>query len=153
MCSVSEDFDTRAGAYAVIISEGSILLSHWQDHGYSGWTLPGGGLELREDAPTAVVREVREETGYNVEPEELLGVDSHFIPAEDRFPGENRRLLHALRIIYRAGIVSGALAHEQGGSTDQAAWVPLDEVPQLKATSLVQVGLKLMTIRMPACFE
>ncbi|GAA3294831.1 NUDIX hydrolase [Arthrobacter citreus] len=140
---MAEDFDVRIGAYAVVIRDGSILLSHWNDHGYSGWTLPGGGLEAREDAPAAVVREVREETGFGVETQELLGVDSIFIPPERRFPGDNRRLLHALRIIYRARVTSGTLTHELGGSTDQAAWVPLDRVSELGATPLVQVGLKL----------
>ena len=143
MRRVAEDFDVRVGAYAVIIQDGSILLSHWNDHGYSGWTLPGGGLELKEDAPAAVVREVREETGYGVETQELLGVDSIFIPPERRFPGEKPRLLHALRIIYRARVTSGTLTHELAGSTDEAAWVALDQVSGLGATPLVQVGLKL----------
>ena len=149
---MAEDFDVRIGAYAVIIRDGSILLSHWNDHGYSSWTLPGGGLELREDAPAAVVREVREETGFTVETEELLGVDSIFIPPEHRFPGENRRLLHALRIIYRARVTSGVLTHELGGSTDRAAWVALDRVADLGPTPLVQVGLK-MAIRNAARSE
>ncbi|MCC3268103.1 NUDIX hydrolase [Arthrobacter gengyunqii] len=144
---MAEGFDTRVGAYAVVIRDGSVLLSHWHDHGYSGWTLPGGGLELREDAPAAVVREVREETGYFVEAEELLGVDSIFIEPEHRFPGEHRRLLHALRIIYRARVLSGTLTHELDGSTDEAAWVPLEQVPELGATPLVQVGLKMAAIR------
>lgn len=144
---MAEGFDTRVGAYAVIIRDGNILLSHWNDHGYSSWTLPGGGLELREDAPAAVVREVREETGYSVAAEELLGVDSIFIEPEHRFPGENRRLLHALRIIYRARVISGTLTHELDGSTDEAAWVPLDRVPELGPTPLVQVGLKMAAIR------
>lgn len=146
------DFDTRVGAYAVIIRDGSILLSHWRDHGHSSWTLPGGGLEMREDAPAAVIREVREETGYTVELEELLGVDSIFIPPEHRFPGEDPRLLHALRIIYRARVTSGVLTHEVGGSTDQAAWVPLEQVAELGEAALVQVGLE-MAIRTPACSE
>ncbi|MFJ7750447.1 NUDIX hydrolase [Arthrobacter sp. NPDC097144] len=146
------DFDTRVGAYAVIIRDGSILLSHWRDHGHSSWTLPGGGLEMREDAPAAVIREVREETGYTVELEELLGVDSIFIPPEHRFPGEDPRLLHALGIIYRARVTSGVLTHEVGGSTDQAAWVPLEQVAELGEAALVQVGLEI-AIRTPACSE
>ncbi|GAB3537327.1 hypothetical protein GCM10027403_21250 [Arthrobacter tecti] len=136
------EWDTRVGAYAVVIEEGRLLLAHWNEHGRTGWTLPGGGLELGEDAPTAAVREVLEETGYTVQLDELLGVDSLHIPAEDRASGDDRPL-HALRIIYRAHAVSGALVHEVAGSTDEAAWVELDGVPNLHRVSLVDAALAL----------
>ena len=140
---MSADFDVRVGAYAVIIRDGQLLLAHWNQHGNKRWTLPGGGLELAEDAPAAAVREVQEETGYEAQLQGLLGVDSIFIPPEKRMRGEPRTL-HALRIIYRATLTGGSLRHEQGGSTDQAAWIPLDEVPALDRTELVDTGLRLL---------
>ena len=69
-----------------------------------------------------------------------------------QLPGEDPRLLHALRIIYRARVTSGVLTHEVGGSTDQAAWEPLEQVAELGEAALVQVGLE-MAIRTPACSE
>lgn len=139
---MTRQFDVRVGAYAVILREGKVLLAHWNEHGNSCWTLPGGGLELLEDAPTAAVREVMEETGYAAVLDGLLGVDSLFIPAEDRLRGEGLPL-HALRVIYRAHVAGGSLRHEQGGSTDQAAWVPLEDLDSLATTTLVPIGLKL----------
>ncbi|MDN3903858.1 NUDIX hydrolase [Arthrobacter sp. YD2] len=139
---MAADFDVRVGAYAVIIRDGELLLAHWNQYGNSRWTLPGGGLELGEDAPAAAVREVREETGFEVRLGALLGVDSHFIPPGRRMRGEPR-LLHGLRIIYAAEITGGALRHETGGSTDQAAWFPLEEVASLDRTELVDAGLRL----------
>jgi 8-oxo-dGTP diphosphatase len=135
------DFDTRVGAYGVIIRDNALLLARWIEAGAPRWTLPGGGLELGEDAPTGAVREIFEETGYTASLGPLLGVDSKHIPAGRRLRGT--RPLHALRIIYEASITGGELRHEVNGSTDQARWVPLDEVPALDRVDLVDVGLRL----------
>ncbi|WP_309123803.1 NUDIX hydrolase [Arthrobacter sp.] len=139
---MTQEWDTRVGAYAVVVHGDHILLAHWNERGREAWTLPGGGLELGEDAPTAAVREVLEETGYVVELDELLGVDSLQVRPEDRLNGSGRPL-HALRIIYRAHPVSGELVHELGGSTDEAAWVPLADVPNLTRVDLIDKALEL----------
>ena len=41
--------DIRIAAYGVILDEDRILLAHWREHGHSGWTLPGGGIDPGED--------------------------------------------------------------------------------------------------------
>ncbi|NKX49621.1 NUDIX hydrolase [Arthrobacter deserti] len=135
------DFDTRVGAYGVIIQDNALLLARWIESGAPRWTLPGGGLELGEDAPAGAVREILEETGYTASLDRLLGVDSKHIPAERRLHGN--RPLHALRVIYAASITGGELKHELNGSPDQARWVPLDEVAGLDRVDLVDVGLRL----------
>lgn len=38
--------DIRIAAYGVIIRDDLMLLAHWNEHGMSGWTLPGGGIDL-----------------------------------------------------------------------------------------------------------
>ncbi|WP_205761265.1 NUDIX hydrolase [Arthrobacter mobilis] len=141
------DFDTRVGAYGVIIQDNALLLTRWTESGVPRWTLPGGGLELGEDAAAGAVREIYEETGYTANLSRLLGVDSKHIPAEHRLRGT--RPLHALRVIYEASITGGELTHELNGSTDEARWVPLDEVPSLERLDLVDVGLRLYFARLP----
>lgn len=140
--------DIRVGAYAVIVDGDRMLLAHWHEHGRSAWTLPGGGLEFGEDPDAAALREITEETGYTAELDGLLGVDSMVVPAERRLHPE-RGDLQALRIVYRAHVTGGALAHEQGGSTDEAAWFALEDVPHLERVELVDIALRLAGLAPP----
>ena len=55
---------------------GEILLQRRADFGEAWWGLPGGLLEPGETPETALVREVQEETGLNVQPTRLIGVYS-----------------------------------------------------------------------------
>lgn len=49
-------------------------------HPQRGWELPQGHVEHGEDLPAAVMREVLEESGYEVEVERLLAVFSKIEP-------------------------------------------------------------------------
>ncbi|MFS0866023.1 NUDIX hydrolase [Microbacterium sp. 179-B 1A2 NHS] len=133
--------DIRVAAYAVITDEDRVLLAHWNDARRPAWTMPGGGLEEGEDPRDAAVREVLEETGFHVELDGILGVDSHVIAAKDRISGGGA--LHALRILYRAHIVGGDLRNETDGSTDEAAWFTVRQVAGLTRVSLVDIALRM----------
>jgi ADP-ribose pyrophosphatase YjhB (NUDIX family) len=139
--------DIRIAAYGVIVTDGKLLLAHWNEDGRTGWTLPGGGLEGFETAEQAAVREIAEETGYVAELTALLGIDSLFIKPGDRI-SPNGRAMHALRIIYQARVVGGSLTVEVGGTTDEARWVPLEQVAELPTLSLVSVALDLWLARL-----
>lgn len=137
--------DIRIAAYGVIVDGDKILLAHWNEHGRDGWTLPGGGVEGTEHPADAAVREIFEETGFHAELDHLLGVDNIIVPAASRTTGTND--LYALRVIYLAHVVGGELRHEVDGSSDEARWVPLDDVSTLKRVNLLDVALDLYRSR------
>jgi ADP-ribose pyrophosphatase YjhB (NUDIX family) len=59
-------------AAVVVNEEGQILVTQRRDNGH--WEPPGGVLELNETIIDCVKREVREETGYEIEPDQMTGV-------------------------------------------------------------------------------
>ncbi len=68
---------------------------------YQGyWALPGGMVEYGETVETAFTREVKEETGLDVEPHGLVGVFSD--------PSRDPRG-HVVSIVFHAVIVGGIL--------------------------------------------
>ncbi|WP_310526467.1 NUDIX hydrolase [Nocardioides sp.] len=137
------DYDTRVAAYAVIVDDDRILLSWWNGEGVGvpAWSMPGGGVDLPETTAEAAVREVREETGFDVELTGLLTVDSFVLSPDERVLHTDR-FLRSLRIVYTARVVGGTLGTlEVGGSTDYAEWVPIASVPDLPRAGIVDVAL------------
>ncbi|MFI1409502.1 NUDIX hydrolase [Streptomyces sp. NPDC020707] len=134
--------ELRVAAYAVCVRDGRILLARWVARdGGRRWTLPGGGMDHGEDPYDTVIREAEEETGYTVEPLSLLGVDSIRRTHPRRLGADVD--FYGLGIVYEARVTDGELRHETDGSTDMAAWYPLEEVPALARVGLVDVGLAL----------
>jgi 8-oxo-dGTP diphosphatase len=134
--------ELRVAAYAVCVQDERILLARWvAGDGTKHWTLPGGGMDHGEDPFDTVVREVEEETGYQAEMTALLGLDSvrrTYTRKLGKFAD-----FQGLRIVYEGRITGGTLRPEVAGSTDLAAWHPLEAVQELDQVELVGIGLRL----------
>jgi pimeloyl-ACP methyl ester carboxylesterase/ADP-ribose pyrophosphatase YjhB (NUDIX family) len=104
-----------APGVAVLVTEGDRVLLGRRAGGTRGgglWELPGGFVEFDEDFLSAGRREVREETGLEVEITGIVSVTSNFFsPA-----------LHSLVIALIASPVGGVL--RAGNGFDAVRWVP-----------------------------
>ncbi|MEZ0089560.1 NUDIX hydrolase [Streptacidiphilus sp. EB129] len=109
-------------ASAVVTDDaGHILLQRRTDSG--PWALPGGGMELDDSLPGAAVREVREETGLDVEITGLVGTYTdprHIIAYTD---GEVRRQFN---VCFTARVVGGSLAISD--ESTELRWVAPEDV-------------------------
>jgi ADP-ribose pyrophosphatase YjhB (NUDIX family) len=111
------------GAAAVIFdASGKVLLSERADG--RGWNLPSGIVDAEESPDEAVVREVKEETGLDVEVIRFLGV------------GTSSRVNRGVGPVVRGNIVSHAyLCRIVGGELTlttealQHGWFAPDELP------------------------
>lgn len=93
-----------AASVLITDEDGRVLVQRRADSG--NWALPGGGMDLGESLPECAVREVREETGLNVELTGLVGIFSdprHVIAYSD---GEVRQQFN---VCFTAHIVEGEL--------------------------------------------
>jgi ADP-ribose pyrophosphatase YjhB (NUDIX family) len=129
---------TRVGAYVLCERAGELLLVRFR--GSERWTLPGGGIDHGERPEDAAVREASEETGLAVVLGPLLTIDSTMWHQER--DGRSREV-HALHVVYAAEVVGGELRDEPDGSTDRAAWVPVEQARQLPASTILQAALDL----------
>lgn len=98
----------RAGV-AVIIRDGAgrILLEKRSDNGM--WGVPGGRIEVGETVKEAALREVREETGLEIEITGLLGIYSDPSERIVTYPS-NGDECHLIDIFLEASVVSGTLS-------------------------------------------
>ncbi len=107
----------------VIVSDGTKVLIGKRVAGHveaGRWDTPGGFLEMGEHPETAGQREVREETGLEVQIKELLGI------FEDPF--YNRWTTHLVCIFYQARVTGGTLS--AGDDLEELRWVELSELPE-----------------------
>ena len=102
------------GAFAIITdAENRILLCLRND--YDMWNLPGGGVDDGEAPWDCVVREVKEETGFNIIVEKLIGLYSK---------PENNDLVFS----YKCKIVSGEIQINE--EAKKIEYFYFDELPQ-----------------------
>jgi 8-oxo-dGTP diphosphatase len=146
------EYQMRLAAYALIVDTSPedgdrILLAWWNGEGVGdpGWSLPGGGVEFEEQPDEGLVREVREETGYDVSVGAPITVHTWSNPH-----GRPDRPLpfKAVRVLYDASITGGELGTlEVGGSTDRAAWVPIDALDDEPGTTTEMVRIAVAAHR------
>ena len=83
---MTRDYPDRpiVGVAAVVIEDDRVVLvRRGRPPAYGEWSLPGGAVELGETLEKAVIREVKEEIGLEVEVVELVAVlDRIFLDSE-----------------------------------------------------------------------
>jgi len=116
------------GVGAVIISNGKILLEKRKNEpGKGKWSIPGGLVELGENIEQTVIREVREETGLEVEKPEHIDVVDNIIR-----DGNGEIKYHFVIIDYFVKLKGGTM--KATSDAEELRWIALDEVEKYDLT-------------------
>jgi 8-oxo-dGTP diphosphatase len=127
------------GVGGVVVRDGRALLIRRGKPPLLGrWAIPGGTVELGETLQEALVREMQEETGLEVEPVEVLTVF-------DRIEREGDLVqFHFVIVDYLCRWIAGEA--RAGSDALDVAWAGLDEIPSYdlpeKALELVEEALR-----------
>jgi 8-oxo-dGTP diphosphatase len=114
--------NSQPTASAVVrADDGNVLLARRAGPPDEGkWDLPGGFLEEGEHPRDAVVRELREETGLEIEPLELIAVEMDVYGDAEDAPA-------TLNLYWTARVVSGD--PEPADDVSELRWFRPDELP------------------------
>src|SRR4051794_19881301 len=99
-------------AAVIINDQGQVLMTQRRDNGH--WEPPGGVLELDESIIDGLRREVREETGLDIQPERLTGV----------YKNMPRGII---ALVFRAHVTGGTPAH-QTDETVRLQWLDVQDI-------------------------
>jgi 8-oxo-dGTP diphosphatase len=104
------------GAVVFNLAGDVLLIRRGKEPHYGRWMVPGGTLEWGESLEQAAVREVREETGVEIEIETFVEIIEAITPGDSGF--------HYVIMDYAARLVSGEPA--AGSDALDAAWVSVE---------------------------
>lgn len=113
---------------AVVIRDNAVLLVERAREPHKGyWSLPGGVVETGETLAEAVRREVREETGLQVEPLAVVEIFERILR-----DAQGRAEYHYVLIDYVCTVAGGDLA--PADDVSQACWFPRGDLADIPLT-------------------
>jgi 8-oxo-dGTP diphosphatase len=129
--TLNREYPTRpiVGAGALILENGKLLLiRRGAKPGQGRWSIPGGLVELGELVQNAVVREVKEECGLDIEVERLIDVFDSITRDE-----KGRVQYQFVVVNFLAKIKGGIL--KNADDVLEARWTSLNEVEKYNLTN------------------
>jgi ABC-type multidrug transport system fused ATPase/permease subunit/ADP-ribose pyrophosphatase YjhB (NUDIX family) len=109
---------------AAVFREGRLLLVREREDGR--WALPGGWADIGDPPSAAVVREVKEESGYDVKVRKLLALLDRNLHGHPPIP------YHAYKLFFLCDLVGGN--GQAGQETDAVDFFGHDNIPSLSLT-------------------
>ncbi len=114
--------------YGVIIRDGQVLLLPINGR----FAVPGGSIEMGENHVDALKREIKEETGLDIEPVRLMNVYTSLYKSF-----KTGKSFHCLQLFYLCRVVDGSngmphLTEDEKQYLKPAQWFPIQDIKNLQ---------------------
>ncbi|GAU09282.1 NUDIX hydrolase [Desulfoplanes formicivorans] len=131
-----------------LVHEGRLLLVKERADGK--WTMPGGWADVGETPSQSIIREVREESGFEVRPTKVIAV----LDANRR--GRPLEFYHAFKIIFLCEMVGGEPTPSE--ETSEVGFFDMDDLPELSVNRtspehIAEIKKHLQDPCRPAAFD
>ena len=124
----------RSSVKAVIVNDDKILLNKCSGKN-SGeyYTLPGGGQHKYESLYEAVIRECKEETGYEIKPLKLIGL-SEAICSDEKTRKNAPEYSHKIYHIFLCELINNELRlpTEQDSTQIGIEWIDINTLNEIR---------------------
>lgn len=119
------------GVGAIVVgNKGVVLIKRGKPPRLGSWSLPGGAQKIGETVNEAARREIKEETGLDVEVQGLVDVVDSISPAE-----KDGRIRYHYTLVDVWATANGNHDPVAGGDAADARWVSLDMLDELELWS------------------
>ncbi|MCL1694843.1 MULTISPECIES: NUDIX domain-containing protein [unclassified Lysinibacillus] len=128
----------KVGVGAVILDEANkVLLVLRKKAPEAGcWSLPGGKVDYMETIENAIMREIKEELGVEIEITQLVCVTNHIIQSED---------VHYVAPTFTARITNGEVQNREPHALEDVQWFSINEIPE-NITMTTEYALKQLKL-------
>jgi ADP-ribose pyrophosphatase YjhB (NUDIX family) len=117
-----------------IVRDNQILLVREREDG--GWTIPGGWADVGESPRAMVIREVKEESGYDVVPRKLAAIFDR-----NKHP-HTPEPTHAYKIFFLCDVLGGEA--RPSFETPEVGFFPRHQLPPLSAARITAYQIEQM---------
>ena len=135
-----DDLNLSIHLYGIAIKDNKILISPQ----YDGFDFPGGTSKKGETHIETLIREVKEETGYLVEPVEILNMYTSFF-----HHNKKNKDYQSYLIYYFVNVIDGKISNEGFDEDEkeyakQAKWVDIDYLKNTRHACSIDIKEELI---------
>ena len=137
-----ENLDISVHLYGIAIKDGKVLISPQ----YDGYDFPGGTAKKGETHIETLVREMKEETGYLVEPMQIIKMYTSFFHHKKKNKDYQSYLVYYIVKVIDGEISDIGFDEDEKEYAKKAKWVDLEYLKNTRHACSIDISKELIEV-------